>query len=136
MDKPETDSLSIYQAFAELARDDPQAFEARRSELIEDYISGAPERIRHRLRQLQFRLDGIRRLSGSPLGTLLKIQALMWESFLKLDSELQRFARFAREGSVRPFKERRLRQRGRRTAQVVEFRPRALPHRSAGGTTA
>lgn len=83
--------LPSQKELSQLARDNPQAFEALRSELIENVISSAPERLQLRLRQLQFRIDGIRRRSGSPLGALLKIQALMWESFLRLDEALQHF---------------------------------------------
>ena len=74
-----------------LARDDPQAFENLRSELIEDFIVGSSvsEERRTRLRRLQFRVDAIRHRSRSPLGALLKVYALMWDNFINLNQALQ-----------------------------------------------
>ena len=82
-------TLPDHDALSRLARSDPQSFEALRSELIERCIDDAPEPIRLRLRQLQFRIDGIRRRSRSPLGAVVKINALMWDSFLGMNNELQ-----------------------------------------------
>lgn len=74
---------------SQLAREDPVAFENLRSDLIADFIDSQPEKYQRRLRGLQFRVDGIRRLSHTPLAALLKIQALMWDSFLTMNEELQ-----------------------------------------------
>ena len=127
MGKRESLTVPSYQTLAKLASDDPQAFEALRSELIENCITQAPERIQLRLRQIQFRLDGIRRLSRSPLGALLKIQALMWDSFLLMDRELQRFVRPSKNGSHYSDDEMCLNSCCGQSAQIIEFRPRALP---------
>jgi hypothetical protein len=88
--------LPSQKELAQLARDDPQAFEALRAELIENAIQRAPERLQLRLRQLQFRIDGIRRLARTPLGALLKMQALMWDSFLRMNEALQQFDALSR----------------------------------------
>ena len=53
--------LPSHDVLSRLARDDPHSFELLRHELIENRINRAPEKIRHRLRLLQFRVDGIRR---------------------------------------------------------------------------
>ncbi|WP_366141817.1 DUF3135 domain-containing protein [Propionivibrio sp.] len=74
-----------------LARDNPQSFEALRLELIESHINNLPETVRRRLRQLQFRIDGIRRRSRAPLGATIKIHALMWDSFHQMNDGLQDF---------------------------------------------
>lgn len=83
--------VSDHELLARLARDDPPAFESLRNELITDFIDSAPEECRRRLRGLQFRMDCIRRLTHTPLAALVKMQALMWESFLEMEQELQRF---------------------------------------------
>ena len=83
--------LSDYELLSRVARDDPSAFEALRSEMISDFLDGVPEECQRRLRGLQFRVDCLRRLKGTPLARLLKIQALMWDSFLKMDQGLQEF---------------------------------------------
>lgn len=85
--------LPSHETLSKLACDDPPAFEALRDELVSSYIESAPERLQQRLYGIQFRVDAIRRLSRSPLGALVKIQALMWRSFLDLDHELKMFAR-------------------------------------------
>ena len=83
-------ALPDHDALSRLARCDPQSFETLRLELIERCIDDAPAPIQLRLRQLQFRIDGIRRRSRSPLGTVVKINALMWDSFLGMNDELQK----------------------------------------------
>ncbi|MFT3850224.1 MAG: DUF3135 domain-containing protein [Propionivibrio sp.] len=80
--------VSDHELLARLARDDPARFERLRNELIAGFIDRAPEDCRRSLRGLQFRVDCIRRLAHTPLATLIKIQALMWESFLKMEQEL------------------------------------------------
>jgi hypothetical protein len=95
-----TFDVSEYELLSRLARDDPSAFEALRSEMISDFIEHKPERYRRRLRGLQFRVDAIRRLTHNPLAALIKIQALMWDSFLKMDQELQKFVQCIHGNSV------------------------------------
>lgn len=89
-DRPPVD-LPCHDDLSKLARDDPAAFEALRQALIASTIDSAPERIRARLRGIQFQVDGIRRLSRSPLGATVKIYGLMWDSFLKMNDSLQDF---------------------------------------------
>lgn len=117
-------ALPSQEVLAQLACENPQAFEALRSELIENCISSAPARIQPRLRGIQFRVDCIRRLSRSPLGALIKIQALMWESFLRMDHELQSFAR--QPSGAPPISGERmdLNYRSAQSALIIEFQPR------------
>ena len=112
---------------AKLASDDPQAFEALRSELIENFISRAAQKNQPRLRGLQFRVDAIRRLSRSPLGALMKIQNLMWESFLRMNRELHSAVSLVR-GRVRSGAG--VDARARRSARVIPFQPRSFQPRS------
>ena len=81
-----------HETLARLAREDQRSFETLRRELIESLINGAPDTIQLRLRQLQFRIDGIRQRSRSPLGAAVKIQKLMWDNFLRLNDQLQEFS--------------------------------------------
>lgn len=73
-----------------LAREEPQALEALRVELVEQAITHAPERLQLGLRRLQFRIDGVRHRSATPLGAMFKMQTMMWDSFLELNAALQR----------------------------------------------
>lgn len=104
----------------QLAQEDPQAFEVLRGELIENAILRAPERMHLRLRQLQFRIDGIRRLARTPLGALIKMQALMWESFLRMNEALQSLDALTRAKQGAPTNS----GGAPATAQIIQFRAR------------
>ena len=90
------DALPSQSALLQLAHDDPQAFESLRAELIDSAILRAPASLQLRLRQLQFRVDGVRRLARTPLGALIRMQAMMWDSFLELNEALQRLETLTR----------------------------------------
>lgn len=117
-------TLPSREVLAKLASDNPQAFEALRSELIENCISSAPEKIQPRLRGIQFRVDCIRRLSRTPLSALIKIQAMMWESFLRMDQELQQCARQPNNAPHSSSKGMNLSYRPTQSALIIDFQPR------------
>jgi hypothetical protein len=81
--------LPSHEELAQLASDNPQAFEALRQEVIDSFIEHAPTRLEARLRGLQFRVDCQRRLSHSALGATVRVYQLMWESFLDLNDGWQ-----------------------------------------------
>lgn len=106
-----------FEQWARLAREAPEEFERRRAAAIEQVIGAAPARLAPRLRGLQFRLDAERRKARSPLGAVVRMQAMMWDQFEALRSALNaltieaaprgpravtRFRRsgFARTGSI------------------------------------
>ncbi len=117
-------ALPSHDILAQLALDDPDAFEEMRSAMIENCIARAPQKIQFRLRQLQFRVDGIRRRSRSPLGALMKIQALMWDSYFQLNEELQDVLRYGRGAQLPPRAKSNSAARPVRNARIIEFRPR------------
>lgn len=122
-------ALPSHETMSKLACDDPQAFEALREEVVASFIRNAPERIRPRLYGIQFRVDAIRRLSRTPLGALVKIQAMMWSSFLRLDGELQNFSRAAGNRAGSCAKQTVLHRVPAGNARVIEFRPRVPAER-------
>ena len=65
MDAAQPMEFPSYEVLAQLARDDPQAYEDLRRELIDSFIATAPERVQPRLRGIQFRVDRVRRMSRS-----------------------------------------------------------------------
>ena len=69
-----------FDAWVELARQDPQAFEEKRKHIIETAIQGAPEQKQQRLRCLQWKLDKIRETSRTPMMACLQINRLLWEN--------------------------------------------------------
>lgn len=62
-----------------LAKTDPEAFDARRREMIEALINKAPERIRQRLTSFQWRIDMERARCENPLQAAIKLSNMMWE---------------------------------------------------------
>lgn len=114
--------LPSHEVLSQLARDDPQAYETLRREVIDSFIDNAPEGIQPRLRGIQFRVDCVRRLSQSALGSTLKISKLMWESFLSLDRGWQSLARLEK-GQYDPARDAEFSPQG--NARILEFRPPA-----------
>ena len=71
-----------FDAWSELARNDPKLFESMRQEAIERVIDQAPVENRDRLRRLQWRIDQERRLAGTPLAACMRISRMMWKAVL------------------------------------------------------
>lgn len=71
-----------FDSWADLAANDPQAFEEKREIAILAAIDAAPERSRERLTRLQWKLDRIRDTAATPLAACVHMQELMWESLL------------------------------------------------------
>jgi hypothetical protein len=88
-----------FDTWAELARNDPEAFEARRRACIEAFIADAPQEHRRRLRGVQFRIDMERRRARNPMAACLRLSSMMWDALLgpnglreRLDELLDTFA--------------------------------------------
>lgn len=79
---PEFDELS------KLAKENPEALENLRKDLIEQLIQGAPEQYQNRLRGLQFKIDMERRRAKTPIASCIRISQMMQESFTKLRDAL------------------------------------------------
>ena len=65
----------------ELARTDPEAFEQYRRDIIRILINRAPERNRHRLHRLQWRIDQERKRAANPIDACLKLYRMMIDTF-------------------------------------------------------
>lgn len=79
-----------FDAWAALAREDPQRFEKQRSRVLEAAIRGAPPDKQPQLRRTQWKLDQIRRSSATPLAACLQMQRLLWENVAGKDGLLER----------------------------------------------
>ena len=77
-----------FDKWARLAKEDPAEFERQREATLRATIAAAPSEHRQRLEGLQFRLDLERQRSGSPLGSCLRLNSLMWSGFHRLRREL------------------------------------------------
>jgi hypothetical protein len=78
MQKPATPFAFDFDYWSRLAKHDPEAFERERTQVIDAMIRRVPACRQERLRRLQWKLDQIRRTSGSPLGACLRMNRLMW----------------------------------------------------------
>ena len=114
-----------FDAWAELARENPQAFELERRLLIERAIMKAPADKHQRLRCLQWKLDQIRNLASTPMSACLQINRLLWENIVSehgLLHSLQRLQRLQsgeRPDDIDPA-----------TAEILQFQgrvPASLP---------
>lgn len=79
-----------FEAWSRLAATDPAAFEARREQVIAEFIDSAPPDKRQRLRGLQWRIDQTRQRSKTPLAACIRISEMMWDSMLGADGLLER----------------------------------------------
>lgn len=68
-----------FKELSELAKTDPDAFEEKRLQLIQEHMKTVPEHKRAAMEQLQWRIDGIRRKSASPIENCIAIQKNIME---------------------------------------------------------
>lgn len=121
--------LPSHDYLARLARVDPECFECLRCELIKEVIDGAPERMKPRLRGLQFQIDCERQLSRSALGMTVRLHNLMWQSFLQLNDRMQDLVNresnsFSSQGSSS-----QAGSASRQSARIIEFSRRSQNNR-------
>jgi hypothetical protein len=86
-----SDPTFDFEAWARLARENPEAFERAREQEIRKLIDARPD-LQHRLEGLQFRIDAERKLARTPLKACLRLSALMWSSFYDLKDQLDGLA--------------------------------------------
>ena len=78
-----------FKEWADLYQADPEAFDARREAVLQNFVDNANPESRHSLEQTLFRIKMIRQRSKSPLQSAIESSKLMWESFGKLREEVQ-----------------------------------------------
>jgi len=75
----------IFEEWAELAKTDPEAFEAKRKEAIAEIINSAPEGERDTLSRMQWIVDKERSSAKDPLDARVKISSMMVNRVLGKD---------------------------------------------------
>jgi hypothetical protein len=75
-------ALIDFDQWADLAKTDPDAFEARRAEAIEAMIQRMPDHKQQRMRCLQWKIDQVRGQAGNPMAACIKISEMMWDSLV------------------------------------------------------
>lgn len=80
--QPSYDSGFDFDEWSALARNDPETFDLRRQEMIDESIGHGTDQ--RRLRGLQCRIDLERIRAHTPLKACLRLSSLMWDSFSEL----------------------------------------------------
>lgn len=74
------DHPPVFDDWKVLAESDPEAFEQRRKQVIEQFISSVSADRQQRLRHLQWRIDMERRRCKTPVKSCLHLYTMMWDS--------------------------------------------------------
>lgn len=78
-------NLPDFEVLSKLAKEDPEALESLRREMVEEVIEAAPtEDHKRRLRGLQFKIEMERKKAKNPIASCIKISQMMQDSFSKL----------------------------------------------------
>ncbi|MDP1884651.1 MAG: DUF3135 domain-containing protein [Candidatus Moranbacteria bacterium] len=75
----------IFEEWVELAKTDPETFEAKRKEVIAEIINSAPEGERDTLSRMQWIVDKERSSAKDPLDACVKISSMMVNRVLGKD---------------------------------------------------
>lgn len=68
-----------FDEWAKLAKEDPDAFENKRQQMLQDVIDKSAPEIKRRMQGLQWQIDQIRSTSANPMASCLKISQMMWD---------------------------------------------------------
>lgn len=91
-----------FKEWAELARQDPDRFESRRSRIINEAIRRVPSDKQEMLHRLQWKVDRVRELKRTPLAACMAISHLMWESFNDLHTSYVNLAQLKAGQNIPP----------------------------------
>lgn len=84
-----------FDELARLAKENPDAFEDKRKQMIQEVIDKSSPEIRRRMQGLQWQIDQIRSTADNPMASCLKISKMMWDSAIGEDglvTHLQRLS--------------------------------------------
>jgi len=76
--------LPSFERMMDMAKNDPEALERLRLDMVRDAINSAPEEYRQRLHGLQFQIDGKRLTSKNPMQACMEISRMMHDSLMEL----------------------------------------------------
>jgi hypothetical protein len=79
----------LYEELKGLVQQSPQAFEARRRQLIDEAIEGMPAARRQQARQWQFQLEMTLRRYKDPVARMNKMVEILWQQLAHLQRALR-----------------------------------------------
>ena len=71
-----------FDLWSQLARQEPEKFEAMRQQMIDELIAQAPLHLKQRMTGLQWQVDQIRKQANNPMAACLQISQKMWANVL------------------------------------------------------
>ncbi|GJM05712.1 MAG: hypothetical protein DHS20C09_17080 [marine bacterium B5-7] len=69
-----------FNEWAKLAKEDPDAFENKRRQILQNVIDKSSPKIKHRIQGLQWQIDQVRATSPNAMASCLKISQMMWDT--------------------------------------------------------
>jgi len=84
-----SDTEFNFDEWAKMAKEDPEAFEDIRKQMIQNVIDSTSPEIKKRMQGLQWQIDNIRSASSNPMESCLKISQMMWDNVLGEDGLLE-----------------------------------------------
>lgn len=82
-----------FDRWARLAKDDPEAYEDMRREMVQEILDNTSPEIKRRMQGLQWQIDQVRSTSANPMASCLKISQMMWDRVLGEDGLLENLQR-------------------------------------------
>ena len=76
--------LRDFDEWVNLAKNDPEEFEAKRLRKIETFFNSVPAERQQRLKGLQWQVDQARKLAHSPMASCIAISTMMLDSVSRL----------------------------------------------------
>ncbi len=68
-----------FDKWAKLAKENPDAYENKRQQMIQDVIGKSSPKIKRRMQGLQWQIDQVRATSSNPMASCLRISQMMWD---------------------------------------------------------
>ena len=100
-DKKATSTFD-FDAWVELAKNDPEKFEQKRKEAVSELIASVPEPMQQRLNGLQWRIDMEIRRSSNSMDACLRIYKMMMDSVYSPGGLFEALNALLENGQVAP----------------------------------
>ncbi|HIF51831.1 MAG TPA: DUF3135 domain-containing protein [Thiotrichaceae bacterium] len=71
-----------FDEWVKLAKEDPDAFESKRKQAIQEILDDTSPEIKRRMEGIQWQIDQICSTSSNPMSSCLKISQMMWGNVL------------------------------------------------------
>ncbi|MGB1238305.1 MAG: DUF3135 domain-containing protein [Pseudomonadales bacterium] len=111
--------LPSFDNLLDLHRKDPEAFEAMRHQVLDDYIHSIPNPRRRRIEGLQFKIDARRKLADTPMEACIEMSNMMHETFWEMSCSLNGFSSISSEEELAALEA----QQNKPSATILTFKP-------------